>query len=131
MKYSQAFTRDYTFYRANLDTFIFSGKHSPQLEWDPLGHAAKWCFYIYDSTGKMLPCWEPGLLQKILVCKASVNLHIKLWAQGIAQGVLCPPELDEILTGYAAPDWVAKAVLRQGERRLLEQSRRVECQSKI
>lgn len=115
-KYSKAFKRDYNFYLANLDVFSFSGRPVPKVDFAPEGASAKQCFFIYDSTGKWEPCREPELLQRLLVCKASVNLNIKLWAQGIRQGVLCPPELREMMTEYGAPDWVCQATLNQGEK---------------
>lgn len=131
IKYSNAFERDYAFYLASLDIFSFSGKHPPQVVANESGHSAKYCFHVYDSTGKMLLCHEPQLLQKLLVCKASVNFHVKLWAQGIKQHVLCPPELKEMCIEYNAPDWVFKATLRQSERELMRQSRERQCQDDL
>jgi hypothetical protein len=115
-KYSKSFERDYDFYLRNVDVLSFSGKHPPAIISDLGGRSAKECFHAFDSTGELAACREAPLLQKLLVCKASVNLHIKMWAQGMRLGVLCPPELREWLDGYGAPAWVLKAVLRQSVR---------------
>ena len=125
-KYSKNFDRDYDFYLRNVDIFTFSGKAPPIVLLNRDGKSAKECFHIFDSTGVLHACREQILLKDLLVTKASVNLHISLWAQGVVQGVLCPPELEEMMGEYGAPDWVAKAVLRQAEPRLIEQSKRIE-----
>ena len=129
VKYNTAFNRDYNFYLHNLDVFSFAGKPTPSVLKSSTGASAKRCFHVYDSTGQMEPCREPELLQRLLICKASVNLNIRLWAQGIAQSVLCPPELGEFLKSINAPDWVLKAARNQGERFLVKQSKEVLCQS--
>lgn len=125
-RYKANFNRDYAFYSRNIDTLNFSGKYPPIILDDPDGKSAKECFYIFDSTGVLGACSEPLLLQKLMVCKASVNLHISLWAEGVRQNVLCPPELKEMMTEYSAPDWVMKAVLRQSEPYLIKQSKSME-----
>ncbi len=118
VKYSTAFNRDFEFYRRNLDLFSFAGKPVPSVIQSPGGASAKRCFHVYDSTGQITPCREPALLQRLLVCKASVNLNVRLWAQGIKCGVLCPPELGEFLESIGAPGWVLKAARNQGEKNL-------------
>ena len=114
VKYSKSFERDYKFYSRNLDVFSFSGKPAPEIVVSPDdGLDAKECFYLYDSTGQLKPCVRPELLQRLLVCKASVNLHVKLWAMGIQQGVLDLPELGRYLHSIGAPAWVLRAVAGQ------------------
>jgi len=115
-KYSRNFNRDYDFYLRNVELFDFSGKHPPVIPHDPSGKSAKECFHAFDSTGDLLACKESSLLCKLLVCKASVNLNIKLWVQGMAVGVLCPPELSEYLGSIGAPPWAMRAVLGQSAR---------------
>jgi len=114
MKYSKNFERDWKFYMHSLNVFNFAGKPAPEIIQSPSGGPnAKECFCIYDSTGDLKPCVNPELLQRVLICKASVNLHIKLWAQGMAQGLLFQPELSEYLDSLNAPGWVMKAVINQ------------------
>jgi len=114
MKYSTAFERDWDFYTRNLDFFSFSGKPAPEIVVSSEGGPdAKECFYIYDSTGLLKPCVCPELLQRVLVCKASVNLHIKFWAYGMASGLLLLAELYKYLSELRAPQWVADAVVAQ------------------
>jgi len=113
MKYSQAFERDYTFYLQNLDSFDFAGKRVPMPPADEHGLSAKRCFFVFDSTGELLPCREPELLRKLFICKASVNLNIRLWAQGLMQEVLSLAELEEMLAEHDAPRWLYNAVVAQ------------------
>jgi len=114
MKYSKNFERDWKFYTCNLNVFNFAGKPAPEIVQDfGDGLDAKECFCIYDTTGELKPCTKPQLLQSVLVCKASVNLHIKLWVQGIIHSVLGLHELGEYLDSLNAPGWVMKAVINQ------------------
>lgn len=112
-RYSSGFERDYTFYFANLDRFDFSGSPPPTVEHDPQGPDAKRCFHVYDSTGKLRACREPELLQRLLLTKASVNFHIKQWAQGRSDGTFPGIEFAEYLDSINAPEWVHVAVRRQ------------------
>lgn len=112
-KYSKGFERDFEFYRNNLERFDFSGHPPPEVEHDPNGPDAKRCFHKFDSTGKLLPCSEPELLSRLLLAKASVNLHIKMWAEGRADGTFPGIEYYEHLRDIGAPKWVDDAVRRQ------------------
>lgn len=110
-KYSRAFLRDYDFYVANIERFTFCGRHVPLAERGEM--TPKKAFLVYDSQGKMMPCRDPGFLKMLIICKASVNLHVKMWAHGIVCGVLGKPELDEYLSGISAPEWVYRAIIGQ------------------
>ena len=116
MKYSRNFERDWKFYTDNLSVFNFAGKLPPSTVLSRSGPGAKECFYIHDSTGVLNACAEPKLLEQALICKASVNLHIKLWAYGIAHGTFGEFELRVYLDSLQAPDWVMKAVVEQTKR---------------
>ena len=89
-KYSDNFERDNKFYFENIKHFNFCGTLTPKFEAieDINGKTAKEVFYLIDSTGKNYPTCEPKLLNKLLMCKASVNFHIKQWAEGRADGTL-------------------------------------------
>lgn len=80
------------------------------------GKNAKICFYQLDSEGKCKPCAEPELLVEILTCKASVNLHIKLWAQSRAEYTLSKIELQQIMESIQAPEWVFKSIENQKDK---------------
>ena len=83
------------------------------MEHDPNGPDAKRCFHKFDSTGKLVPCSEPELLSRLLLTKASVNFHIKQWAQGRNDGTFPGIEYRQYLQDIGAPKWVDSAVFRQ------------------
>lgn len=118
MKYSKRFQEDYQFYNKNTQRFNFCGKKPEQIDLNPGGFDAKKCFYLRDSTGVSHPCKEPEKLQELLVCKASVNWHIKQWSEGLTEGSTLPHEINEIVKDIQAPEWVLKAIVGQ-TRRLL------------
>jgi hypothetical protein len=113
MKFSENFERDYKFYYNNIHNFTFSGSEYSNMISDKKGRTAKECFHLLDSRGKKLPCQEIILLRMLLNCKASVNLNIKMWAQGRAEYTLSLEELKEMLNDYCAPSWVLEAVENQ------------------
>ena len=114
MKYSQAFERDYEFYTRMLDVMDFDGSlPRSDIEEDIHGMIAKDAFYLFDSQGKMKPTCEPALLSKLFKTKGSVNFHIKMYAEGRADGTLGRFELEEIVKNFSAPDWFYEAVERQ------------------
>lgn len=121
MKYSRAFERDYAFYHQNVDSFDFAGKIVPMPLADKRGLSAKRCFFMFDSTGELLPCREPELLRRLFVCKASVNLNIRLWMKGLMQEVLFPAELESMLAEYDAPRWLYDATIAQCKRCMIVQ----------
>lgn len=131
-KYSDNFERDYKFYFENIKHFHFCGTLTPKFEAiaDDKGKTAKEVFYLIDSTGKNHPTCEPKLLNELLTCKASVNFHIKQWAEGRADGTLpfCefagngetlewengnPVYHKCMAIRYGFPEWVIKAVEMQ------------------
>lgn len=117
MKYNKNFERDYNFYLINIDNFKFSGKNlKDNLIYSETGKSAKETFYIFDSNGKIKPCFEIDILEKILNCKASINLHIKMWAEGWAECTLHEDEILEIINDYNCPEWVYKAIIVQKDK---------------
>lgn len=141
MKYSTGFDRDYNFYTSNIGVFDFCGTLNPKHEAIPNanGSTAKECFYKIESEGKNVSCSEPGLLNSLLLTKASVNFQIKEWAQARADGTLPLVEFSkrscalpvfedcmtlewvngepvyhrDIETQYNLPEWVVTAVENQ------------------
>jgi hypothetical protein len=83
MKYSNNFERDYNWYIKWKDVFNFCGSddENDKVIFDINGKSAKECFYLHDSTGKILPTLEPELLYSLYKCKGSINFHIKMWAE--------------------------------------------------
>lgn len=132
MKYSNNYERDYNFYLNNIPYFQFCGTLTPKHKAisDINGKTAKNVFYSIDTYGKNIPCCEPTLLNQLLLCKASVNFHIKQWAESRADGTLpyfefagegttlewskgIPIHCLTIKQTYQLPDWVIKAVEHQ------------------
>lgn len=145
MRYSQNFDRDYNFYQNNINIFNFCGTLNPKHEaiYSENGYSAKECFYKIESEGINKGCYEPELLNSLLLTKASVNFQIKEWAQGRADGTLPLVEFSkrelslmrdipvnedctvlewingepvyhrDIETQYSLPEWVITAVENQ------------------
>lgn len=126
IKYSSGFERDYNFYIKNINNFNFCGTLNPKFIAIPNGFiSAKNCFYHIESQGKNFPCSEPELLNKILLTKAGINFHIKLWAEGRADGTLPLFELSQRVaktkfkdiidfeTQFGLPEWVILAIEKQ------------------
>ena len=113
IKYSKNFERDYKFYYTYRDRFAFcgSGIIYPEYQEGKDALNAKRAFYEYDTYGKIRATSEPTLLHKLMVCKASVNLNIKMWAEGINEGTFILKEFMEYLPD--APEWVWDAVRQQ------------------
>ena len=117
MKYSKSFERDYNFYYNNRNVFNFcGGQTNYQAVPDEKGFSAKECLFSIDSNGRNIPCFEPELLNELLLCKASVNFNIKLWADGVKRGTLLSMDLLEIQQDYNCPIWVIEAVINQSKK---------------
>ena len=106
-----AFQRDWTFYLNNRTTFNFCGCTVPETSIDPDGVSAMEAFYVFDSRGKIQDCREPKLFREILICKKSINFHIKMWAHGYNDTFTGVPEL--LGSFIEPPDWVEIALRKQ------------------
>lgn len=114
MKYSKTFERDWKFY-CNNDSENF--KTEKEIKFDPLGKCAKEVFYRMDTHGlKDLTTSEPELLKKSINAKEFVNLQIKMWSEGIAQGVTFYFEVEKWIDELNYPEWSKKAVENQAKR---------------
>lgn len=110
IKYSAAFERDYQFYIDNKEKFNFCGEVINIIA-DKNGDDAKKAFWLIDSQGKKVACKEAILLKEIIVCKKSINLHIKMWSEGYGDclmGVGC--YIKEFIN---PPEWVERAFRKQ------------------
>lgn len=115
MKYSKNFERDYAWYLKYKDIFTFDGSPNRLLNVDlENGYNAKHCFYILDSTGKLLPTNEPRLLSELLKCKGSINFHIKMWSEGVYEGI---SNINEFIKEFELLDWMVKAIENQLKRK--------------
>lgn len=117
IKFSKRFDEDYDFYLLNCNRYNFAGKDVVS-EFKIIescdGLSTKECFYHYDSSGtKEFICKDKDELIKIIICKASVNLHIKMYAEGFAEYSLSLKELKDIASEIKAPDWFLQAITKQ------------------
>lgn len=120
MNYSKKFERDYHWYMQVSPIFNFDGvdkylskRGEEMIVPDEGGYGAKQCFYSYDSRGKIIPCCEPQKLKTLFKTKGSVNLHIKMFAEDRAKGILTKPEIESFSTELQAPPWFLEAIERQ------------------
>lgn len=117
-RYSKNFERDWEFYNRNRHALDFAAvdirQKYNQFQYSETGHTAKECFWALDSQGIHLPCKEIDLLYEILTCKASVNFHIKMWAEDRARGWLGKWEMEnQIAPEFDLPQWVLDATESQ------------------
>lgn len=119
-KYSPEFERDFKWYLSMRSKFSFDGafdytnkKGQPIVVNDKNGVSGKEAFYKWDSNGKILPTKHPNLLQTLLKTKGSVNLHIKMYAEDRAKGLLPLIEFRVFCIKYRCPAWFKEAVERQ------------------
>ena len=113
MKYSKNFERDFEWYVKYSSVFIFDGSFNKEIKYNSSGHSAKYCFYKFDSEGKLLDTTEPELLSLVFKCKGSINFMIKEWAQDRAKGYLPKIEFEKIIEEYELLPWMVEAVERQ------------------
>jgi hypothetical protein len=90
MKFSKNFERDYNWYFKYRFKFDFCGSLNPNHTPipDENGKTAKEALFSIDTYGKNIGCREPELLNELLLCKASINFMIKMWAETRAEGTL-------------------------------------------
>lgn len=135
MKFSDQFERDYALYFRLKDIFTFSGidvkKKYYRFKHSDNGNSSKECFYSLDTNGRYLECSELDELFKVLACKISINLHIKMWAEEYLEFRISklPEEvaysnlfLDDIITEFEFPDWVRVAIVNQAEKKFMKGS---------
>ena len=119
-KYSDSFKRDFSWYLSVRHIFNFDGNHSyfnkkgeNIIQFDKNGVDGKKAFFDYDSSGRITKTKHPNLLHVLLKTKGSVNLHIKMYAEDRAKGVLPKILFEEICKEYNTPTWFAEAVEKQ------------------
>ena len=108
-KKSRKSKRDFEFYSANSPKFTFCGT---EVEDVAKGAHDTFDAYVYwENTGIVSPCQDPELLRKIMICKKSVNFHIKMWVDAYEEVLT---DVDEYMLGFVnPPKWVRKSFLGQ------------------
>ena len=117
MKYSKNFNRDYNFYLPNKGIFTFSGDRVDVPVDMENGVSCKESFRSWDSMGKILPTKEPELLKSVIICKKSINLHIKMWVEGYGEMMEGVEFYMDLFQGEP-PQWVENSFLKQLQRKL-------------
>ena len=115
-RFKKSQQRDFDFFMKNRHKFTFSGV---DLSLVPKGEYSVFdCFILWDTQGKLLPCENPELLRQIMVCKKSVNFHIKMWVEGYDDmGMPISEYLKEFID---PPEWVYKSFRGQLKRKFLK-----------
>src|SRR6185312_10751632 len=106
-KYSNRFNEDYDFYMYNIEKLNFCGSHVDLVEKGNLD--VKKAFFLWDSQGRITNCENPELLRKLIITKKSVNLHIKMWAEGRLEMTLPICDWETIQIEFMLPDWAIKS----------------------
>ena len=96
-----------------MDKFDFCGEDVQEWPYSLNGGDAKYCFYKFDSTGKRVPSNNAQLVRKVLICKKSINLHIKFYAEGLNDNYSFFT-VNELLKEFInPPQWVERAIRSQ------------------
>lgn len=100
---------DFDFYLENADKFNFSGKHDVDIPQDTNGVSARESFKAYDTRGVIVPSRDAETVKKVINAKKSINMHIKLWAEGADD--MCEPiyVYYNMIKGNK-PEWIARAL---------------------
>ena len=119
-KYNQKFDRDFRWYLTVRHYFNFDGtniyynkKGNTIINISKSGIDGIESFYQFDTYGKISETKHPNILHTLLKVKGSVNLHIKMYAEDRAKGVLPKMLFNEICADIKAPDWFVDAVETQ------------------
>lgn len=89
----------------NRHVFDFTGSPLVEFQFGDGVNGIR-AFKKFDETGKQVPTKHPRLAECLYTVKASINLHIKMWKEGLAEGTFAGAELREYLNEKNAPEWV-------------------------
>ena len=112
-KISDRFIRDVRFYLRNRHRFEISGRVIPDIVYSRTSLNGLRAFMLYDSQGKLVPTKHPNILRTLITTKASVNLHIKMWKQGVTDLGFFTSEWHEYCDMLDAPDWFRYSFMKE------------------
>ena len=113
-KYSKRFVEDFKWFLSVRHAFSFDGRLDKyDIEFDIHGVNAMDAFLKLDAYGKIVPTKHPNILKSLIKTKGSVNLHIKMYAEDRAKGILPKILFNDIIEEYKAPTWFVDAVENQ------------------
>ena len=127
LKIKESFVQDTAWLLTVSDDFTFTGSTATyEFPESKTGLTPLQAFYVIESRGynNKISTTDAEKLKRILRTKAAINMQIKLWAEGRADGTLPKDELKSVLEEYKAPQWVTEAVENQ-KYKYYEQSVRV------
>lgn len=113
MKYSEKYERDFKWYLSVRHIFNFDGSLGKDIPYDKNGISGKECFYKFDTLGKVLPTKHPNLVRTLFKVKGSVNLHIKMYSEDRAKGILPRCEFEQLCRELNSPEWFGEGVEKQ------------------
>lgn len=116
MKYSKNYIRDFNWLLSVRHLFNFSGSADRDIAVSLNGVDGKQAFYLFDSKGVLKETRHPNIVNMLIRVKSSINLHIKMYAEDLANGVMLPENLNEISKEFNAPVWFADAVINQSKK---------------
>ncbi len=111
-KYSNSFEKDFIWYIRNRHNFDFDGRLDRDIIFDRSGVDGKQCFYIFDSTGVLMPTKHPRLVKVLLKTKGSINLHIKMWKEDKLSGCLFRDSFIEIVEEFLLLPWMINIIYK-------------------
>lgn len=111
-------------HRYNFDgtAEYFTKKGESIIQYDPKGVSGFMAFATFDSTGRVKPTKHPNILHTLLKSKGSINLHIKMYAESMSQGLMFPFELREIAHEIKAPAWFMDSVNKQSDKYMIQRN---------
>ena len=111
MKYSRSFERDFRWFIKMRHLMNFDGKTEyREVVFDKNGMSGKEAFYRFDSEGKINATKHPNLLKSLFRTKGSVNLHIKMYAEDLAEFRWNKIEMRALCIKFKAPTWFRTAI---------------------
>jgi hypothetical protein len=120
MKYNNKYIRDVMWYFSMRHTFNFDGTHTYYnkkgnliIVYDRNGIDGIHAFYLWDSQGVIKPTRHPNILHTLLKTKGSTNLHIKMYAEDLADCNWNKIEMRALCIKFKAPSWFRTAIENQ------------------
>lgn len=118
--YNSNFERDFKWYLSMRNTFNFDGSDSyfnkkgqDVIQYSKNGVDGKYAFYQWDTNGKIVPTKHPNLLHTLLKVKGSCNLHIKMYAEDLANCNMNYIEMRALCIHFKSPKWFREAIVFQ------------------
>ena len=90
--------------------FNFAGTEYFPIKHDPDGVGAVEAIYMHETHGRIIPTKSPKTVETFFRSKASVNLHIDMYAQDRGKCYLPKIIFDKMVERMNLPNWFVEAV---------------------